>query len=242
MKLFSTLLIIREMQIRTTRTYRLIPVTMATIEKTKDVQKESLLSIVAVLVCIPTNSVRGMLWGGRREGGSGWGTRVYLLRIHFDVWQNQYNIVKFKNKLKKKRNHLCTIERNVNWYSHYGKQYGGSSKKLKTELVHDPALPLLHIYLKEITLLPQRDICTPMFTATLFTIATIWKQLKYPLNTEWVKKTRYIYSMLYYSDIKKKEILPFATTCIDLEGSMLREMSEKDKYYVTILICGILRS
>ena len=45
---------------------------------------------------------RGMVWGGRREGGSGWGPRVCLWRIHFDIWQNQYNIVKFKNKIKKK--------------------------------------------------------------------------------------------------------------------------------------------
>ena len=37
---------------------------------------------------------RGMVRGGRREGGSGWGTRVYLWQIHVDVWQNQYNIVK----------------------------------------------------------------------------------------------------------------------------------------------------
>ena len=36
---------------------------------------------------------RGMVRGGRREGGSGWGARVYLWRIHVDVWQNQYNIV-----------------------------------------------------------------------------------------------------------------------------------------------------
>ena len=40
---------------------------------------------------------------GRREEGSGWGTRVYLRRIHFDIWQNQYNIVKFKNKIKLKK-------------------------------------------------------------------------------------------------------------------------------------------
>ena len=40
---------------------------------------------------------------GRREEGSGWGTHVYLWRIHFDVWQNQYNIVKFKNKIKLKK-------------------------------------------------------------------------------------------------------------------------------------------
>src|SRR5574341_806520 len=43
---------------------------------------------------------RRMVWGGRWEEGSGWGTHVYLWRIHFDIWQNQYNIVKFKNKIK----------------------------------------------------------------------------------------------------------------------------------------------
>ena len=47
---------------------------------------------------------RGMVWGGRREEGSGWGTHVYLWQIHFDIWQNQYNIVKFKNKIKLKKN------------------------------------------------------------------------------------------------------------------------------------------
>jgi len=46
---------------------------------------------------------RGMVWGGRREEGSGWGTHVYLWRIHFDIWQNQYNIVKLKNKIKFKK-------------------------------------------------------------------------------------------------------------------------------------------
>ena len=45
---------------------------------------------------------RGMVWGGRREEGSGWGTHVYLSRIHFDIWQNQYNIVKLKKKKKSK--------------------------------------------------------------------------------------------------------------------------------------------
>ena len=41
--------------------------------------------------------------GGRREEGSGWGTRVYLWQIHVDIWQNQYNIVKLKNKIKIKK-------------------------------------------------------------------------------------------------------------------------------------------
>ena len=46
---------------------------------------------------------RGMIWGGRREEGSGWGTHVHLWLIHFDIWQNQYNIVKLKNKIKIKK-------------------------------------------------------------------------------------------------------------------------------------------
>ena len=46
---------------------------------------------------------RGMVWGGRREEGSGWGTHVYLWQIHVDIRQNQYNIVKLKNKRKKKK-------------------------------------------------------------------------------------------------------------------------------------------
>ena len=50
---------------------------------------------------------RGMVRGGRREEGSGWGTRVYLWQIHVDIWQNQYNIVKLKNKIKKKD--ICTL-------------------------------------------------------------------------------------------------------------------------------------
>ena len=47
---------------------------------------------------------RGMVWGVRREEGLGWGTYVCLWRIHFNIWQNQYNIVKFKNKIKFKKN------------------------------------------------------------------------------------------------------------------------------------------
>ena len=42
----------------------------------------------------------GVVWGGRREEGSGWGTHVYLWWIHFDRWQNQYNIEKLKKKKK----------------------------------------------------------------------------------------------------------------------------------------------
>ena len=51
-----------------------------------------------------------MVRGGRKEESSGWGTRVYLWQIHVDIWQNQYNIVKLKNKIKKKRMYEETNE------------------------------------------------------------------------------------------------------------------------------------
>ena len=56
---------------------------------------------------------RGMVWRGRREEGSGWGTHVYLWQIHFDIWQNQYNILKLKNKIKLKTNKKFYIG---NWF------------------------------------------------------------------------------------------------------------------------------
>ena len=65
-----------------------------------------------------------------------------------------------------------------------------------------------------------------MFTATLFTIAKIWKQPKRQSTDEWIKKMWFIYTMEYYSAIKKNEILPFAATWMDLEGIILSEISQ----------------
>ena len=54
---------------------------------------------------------RGMVRGGRREEGSGWGTCVYLWWIHVDIWQNQYNIVKLKNKIIHQCLFCCLVYR-----------------------------------------------------------------------------------------------------------------------------------
>ena len=80
-----------------------------------------------------------------------------------------------------------------------------------------------------------------MFIAALFTIAKKWKQPKCPSVDEWVKKMWYIYTVKYYSAIRRKQILPFATTWMELEDIMLSEISqvEKNKYQVISLICGV---
>ena len=87
----------------------------------------------------------------------------------------------------------------------------------------------------------QKDTCTPAFIAALFTIAKTWKQPKCPLTDEWIKKRWYIYTMEYYSAIKKNKIMPFAATWKQLEIIRLSEVSqkEKDKYHMVSLIYGI---
>ena len=77
-------------------------------------------------------------------------------------------------------------------------------KKLKIELPYDPAIPLLGIY-PEKTII-QKDTCTLMFIATLFTIAKTWKQSKCPFTDEWIKKMWQIFAMEYYSAKKETKL------------------------------------
>ena len=80
-----------------------------------------------------------------------------------------------------------------------------------------------------------------MFTAALFTIAKTWKQPKCPPIDDWIRKMWCIYTMEYYSAIKKNKIMPFAATWMELETLILSDVSqkEKDKYHMISLICLI---
>ena len=84
-------------------------------------------------------------------------------------------------------------------------------------------------------------ICTPVFIAALFTVARIWKQPKCARIDDWLKKLWYIYTVEYYSAIRRDEIPPSVTTWMDLEIIMLSEISQTEKVenHMISLICGI---
>ena len=80
-----------------------------------------------------------------------------------------------------------------------------------------------------------------MFTEALFTIARTWKQRKCPSTEEWIKKIWYIYidTIVYYSAIEKNKTMPSAATWMDLEIVILVSQTQKDKYHMISLICGM---
>ena len=109
-------------------------------------------------------------------------------------------------------------------------------KKLKIELPYDPAIPLLGIY-PEKTIIQKES----LFIAALFTIARTWKQPKCPSTDEWIKKMWYIYTMEYYSAIKRKEIELFVVRWMDPETVIQSEVSQKkkNKYHMLTHTYGI---
>ena len=103
-------------------------------------------------------------------------------------------------------------------------------KKLKIELPYDPAIPLLGIY-PEKTMM-ERNTFTPIFIAALFTIDRTWKQPKCPLTDEWIKMSC-IYTIEYYSAIKRNKIGSFVETQINLKTVIQNEISQKKILYNT---------
>jgi hypothetical protein len=77
--------------------------------------------------------------------------------------------------------------------------------------------------------------------AALFTIAKLWKQPRCPTTDEWIKKMWYLYTMEFYSAMKKNEILSFASKCMELENIILSKVSQaqKAKEHMFYHICGL---
>ena len=95
-------------------------------------------------------------------------------------------------------------------------------------------MTLLGIYPKDTDVVKRRAICTPMFIAALSTIAILWKELSCPSTDKGIKKMWSIYTMDYYSAIKKNDSTTFAATGTGVEEIMLSEISqaEKDNYHM----------
>ena len=100
-------------------------------------------------------------------------------------------------------------------------------KKLEIELPYDSAIALLGIHTEETR--SERDTCTPVFTAALFIIARTWKQPRCPSADKWMGKLRYIYTMEYYSAIKKNTFESVLMRWMKLEPIIQSEVSQKDK-------------
>jgi hypothetical protein len=99
-----------------------------------------------------------------------------------------------------------------------------------------PAIPLLGIYPKECDSGYSKGICTPMFIATLFTIAKLWKQPRCPSTDELIKKMWYLYTMEFYS-ATKNEILSLTSKWMELENSILSEISPTQKAKIVCSPC-----
>ena len=95
------------------------------------------------------------------------------------------------------------------------------------------AVPLLDIYLEETKI--EKDTCIPFFITALFTIARTSKQPRCPSTDEWIKKLWYIYTMEYYSAIKKNAFESVLMRWMKLEPIIQSEVSQKEKYQYNIL-------
>ena len=107
-------------------------------------------------------------------------------------------------------------------------------KKLEIELTYDPAIPLLGIHTEETRI--KRDTCTPMFIAALFIKARTWKQPRRPSADEWIRKLRYIYTMKYYSAVKKNSFESVLMRWVKLEPIIQSEVSQKEKHQYSMHI------
>ena len=109
---------------------------------------------------------------------------------------------------------------------------GKFPKKTGIKPPYDPAIPLLGIYPEETKI--EKDVCIPLLITSLFTIARTWEQPRYPSTDEWIKKWWYIYTMKYYSAIKRSRFESVPIRWMNLEP-IIHEVNQKRK--INIIFC-----
>ena len=116
-------------------------------------------------------------------------------------------------------------------------------KTLKIELPYDPAIALLGIYPRDTGILFRRGTCIPMFIAALSTIAKVWKEPKCPSMDEWIKKMWHTYTVTYngisLGDQREWNLAIGSNVDETRVYYAKQSKSEKDKYHMISLICGI---
>ena len=142
----------------------------------------------------------------------------------------------------KKKEPLCTVGGKGYWCSHCGKQYGGSSKKIKIDLPYDLTIPLWGVYLKKARTLTLKT-CAPMFIAALSTRAKIWKQpqcswMDGRMDYENVVYT-HTYTIEYNSAIERRESWHLWQHEWTLRTICYMSQAEVDRLRMISLICGI---
>ena len=112
-------------------------------------------------------------------------------------------------------------------------------KKLGIKPPYDPAIPLPGIYPEETKI--EKDTCIPLFIAVLFTVARTWKQPRCPSTDKWLRKLCYIYTMEYYSAIKRNAFESVLMRSMSLEPVIQSDVSQKEKgkYCILTHIYGI---
>jgi hypothetical protein len=104
-------------------------------------------------------------------------------------------------------------------------------RKLDIVLLEDPAIPLLGIYPEDVPT-GNKDTCSTMFISALYIVAKSWKEARCPSTKEWIQKMWYIYTMEYYSSIKKNEFMKFLGKWMNLEGITLNEVTQSQKNHI----------
>ena len=112
-------------------------------------------------------------------------------------------------------------------------------KKLGIKPPYDPAIRFLGMFTEETKI--EKDTCILLFIAALSTMARTWKQPRCPSIDEWIKKLWYIYTVDYYSAIKRNAFESVLIRWLNLEPFIQSEVNqkEKDKYCILMHICGI---